>query len=138
MMTGAPSKLLVVEDDADDLYFLKEAISRAKVEANVDTAANGEEAVGKIAAGAPTLVLLDLKLPLMSGLEVLKWMRERPASRRVPVLILTASLERSDIEKAYDLGANAYLCKPATLAELSDMMEAVRRFWLEKNRFPQP
>jgi CheY-like chemotaxis protein len=82
----------------------------------------------------PCLVLLDLNMPRKSGLEVLKWIREDQSISAVPVIILTSSLQESDIHRAYVAGANAYLGKPSQPEDLTGMIKAVEEFWLGFNR----
>jgi CheY-like chemotaxis protein len=86
----------------------------------------------------PGLMLLDLKLPRRSGHEVLAWLRQEPAVRRLPVAILTSSRESSDIERAYDLGANSYLVKPTGPGALLRLVEALSLYWLVLNEGPNP
>ena len=84
----------------------------------------------------PCLVLLDLKLPYVMGLEVLKWIREQPGPALV-VVVLTSSGQDADIAAAYRLGANAYLIKPSEASKLDDMVKALKDFWLTHNTAPQ-
>ncbi|MFC5086213.1 response regulator [Microvirga arabica] len=79
------------------------------------------------------VVLLDLKLPRRSGFEVLEWIKGHPVLRRVPVIILTSSREDVDLKRAYDLGANSYLVKPARPEELLRMVEQIHAYWLGFN-----
>jgi DNA-binding response OmpR family regulator len=80
------------------------------------------------------LLLLDLKLPKKSGLEVLKWIRNETAVSTLPVIVLSSSLQDADIHRAYVQGANAYLVKPSAPGELSRMVTTIRDFWLSHNR----
>jgi DNA-binding response OmpR family regulator len=82
----------------------------------------------------PILLLLDINMPLVSGLEVLEWVRSQKALRGVPALMLSSSSQASDIRRAYELGANGYLVKPSALAKLLSMVEAVRDYWLLQNQ----
>ncbi len=82
----------------------------------------------------PSLILLDLKMPGLSGHEVLKWIRTRPETCTIPVIVLTSSHQDSDIRRAYILGANGYLVKPGTPAELLTMVEGIKNYWLTQNR----
>src|SRR5206468_7103443 len=84
----------------------------------------------------PCLVLLDLKLPYVMGLEVLRWIRQQPGAA-LPVVMLTASGEDADIAAAYELGANAFLTKPSEANKLQDMVKAIKDFWLAHNILPQ-
>ena len=84
----------------------------------------------------PVVVLLDLKLPRRSGLEVLEWMRAQPDLRRIPVVVLTSSRESVDVNKAYDLGANSYLVKPVTFNDLVELITTLDLYWLILNERP--
>jgi CheY-like chemotaxis protein len=84
----------------------------------------------------PHLILLDLKLPRLSGFEVLAWLRQQSGLKPVPVIILTSSREASDVEKAYQLGVNSYLVKPTAFDQLLEMTERLEHFWLDLNQFP--
>jgi CheY-like chemotaxis protein len=84
----------------------------------------------------PALILLDLKLPKVDGLEVLRRIRADPRTRRVPVVVLTSSNQDADLSTAYDLGANAYVRKPVTFSEFTDAMHTVGLFWLLVNQPP--
>ena len=85
----------------------------------------------------PGLVLLDLNLPYWSGFEVLEWIRQQPQLRRLPVVVFTSSSRPDDIARAYDAGANGYLVKPNALADLTNLVLALREFWLRHNQFPK-
>ena len=138
--------ILQVEDDPNDVFFLKHAMKKAGVANPIQVAKDGQEAIdylqgaGKFADRGkfpfPCLVLLDLKLPYVMGLDVLKWIREQPGMALV-VLLLTASGEEADIAAAYRLGANAFLTKPSEASKLEDMVRAIRDFWLTHNMLPQ-
>jgi CheY-like chemotaxis protein len=114
--------LLIVEDDQDALFLLKRAFIKVGLSVPVHVAVDGEDAVaylegrGTYANRAshplPCLVLLDLKLPKKSGLEVLEWMRQKPRLRRIPVVIVTTSGEERDRRRALELGAREYYIKP--------------------------
>lgn len=145
---STPRHLLLVEDNPDDLFFMQRALRTADVRQPHSVVTTGLEAVaylkgeGKFADRgafpAPALVLLDLKLPGMDGHEVLCWIRAQPAWRRLVVVILTTSRERSDVQQAYANGANAYLVKPSAAPELIAQVKALKAFWLEQNEFAVP
>ena len=144
-MTEQP--LLIVEDNSDDRILLQRAFRRARLANPVHLVTDGEEAVAYLlgegrftdreANPFPVLVLLDLKLPRRAGLEVLKWMREHPTLRRLPVVVLTSSKEQSDINVAYDLGANSYLTKPVEFGALIELVSTLNLFWLLLSERPQ-
>ena len=137
--------ILQVEDDPNDVFFLKHAMKKAGVANPIQVAKDGQEAIdylqgaGKFADRGkfpfPCLVLLDLKLPYVMGLDVLKWIREQPGMALV-VLLLTASGEEADIAAAYRLGANGFLVKPSEASKLQDIAKAIKDFWLTHNTLP--
>jgi CheY-like chemotaxis protein len=136
-----------VEDDPDDVALIERAFRRANLANTVKVARDGEEAVAYLAGtGAhadrsasplPVLILLDLKIPRRSGHEVLEWMRDQEGVRRIPVAVLTSSRERRDVDRAYDLGANAYLVKPVDFEELMRLVRSLHLFWLMLNEPPE-
>ena len=106
------SSILHVEDDASDRLLFAAAFKRMKLPVTVESAGDGQEAIERLSSGpAPRLVLLDLKMPRRSGFEVLEWIRSRPGLEDLPVFILTSSEQPDDVQRAYTLGANAYLVK---------------------------
>jgi CheY-like chemotaxis protein len=143
-MTHLPP-LLLVEDNDDDVFFMKRALTAAEVAHPVQVAFDGEEAIEYLSGAGkyqdrnqfplPTLVLLDLKMPRRGGLEVLEWIRAQPTLRTLIVVILTTSRENSDIERAYQLGANSFLLKPSNTKILTEMMTALKLYWLTHNQF---
>ena len=86
----------------------------------------------------PSLLLLDLKLPRKSGLEVLSWMRSQPDLKRLPVVMLSSSNQPEEINSAYDLGANSYLVKPGSMDEFVQLAKAVETYWVQSNTGPGP
>jgi CheY-like chemotaxis protein len=85
----------------------------------------------------PVLVLLDLKLPRRSGLEVLGWIRSQPGLKRLPIVVLTSSKESIDINRAYDLGANSYLVKPVGFDSLLELVKSLEVYWMMLNQNPE-
>lgn len=134
------SRLFYVEDNPDDVLLTKLAIARAGVVAQLETVPDGTEAIQalqrKSAAELPDCILLDVKLPTSSGLDVLAWIRAQPHLRRLPVIMLTSSLLPSDIARAYDLGANSYLLKPSDLHSLVALAKAIDLYWFQTNVRP--
>jgi CheY-like chemotaxis protein len=139
------AKILWVEDDPDDVLLIGRAIRKAGLEPPA-LVRDGGEAVAYLSGSGryadrgvhpfPTLILLDLKLPRMSGFEVLRWIREHDQTSRVPVVIFTSSRERMDIDRAYTLGANAYLLKSVDHEHLVDALRRVGAFWMDLNLNP--
>ncbi|HWN95385.1 MAG TPA: response regulator [Methylomirabilota bacterium] len=140
--------ILHVEDDPNDVLLIARAFRKAESPAQVQVVNDGEKAVQYLAGTdtfakrdqfpLPSLVLLDLKLPRKSGIEVLEWMRTQPGLKRIPVVMLTSSRQPIDINRAYDLGVNAYLVKPVDFDALVEMLKTVDSFWLRVNEPPSP
>lgn len=138
--------ILLVEDDPNDILFVQRAFRQAGLNHPVQIAKTGDEAVAYLAGEEhygdrnqyplPSLILLDLKLPCRSGLEVLEWVRQQPLLKRIPVVILTSSQESIDVDRAYDLGVNSYLLKPVRFEALTSMMGAIGTYWLNLNQYP--
>jgi CheY-like chemotaxis protein len=136
--------ILYAEDDENDGYFLQRSFRQAGVTAALTIVPNGQEAidycsgVGRYADRSeyplPRLLLLDLHMPKKSGMEVLSWVRRESALPTLPVIILTSSLQDTDIERAYLCGANAYLVKPSLPDDLALMAKSIKDFWLLQNR----
>jgi CheY-like chemotaxis protein len=134
------SKILMVDDSSDDLFLLKRAFLKLELEHLIEVVTDGDAAVEYLQNPnniRPRLVLLDLKLPKRSGLEVLAWIRQNSELKHLPVVILSSSTEPNDLQRAYDLGANGYLEKPNTPEHLEAMTQASSDFWLKWNQLPQ-
>lgn len=129
--------VLLVEDDPDHSALLKETL-RATGKVRTCAVVRGvEEAVDVLThQPSPSLVLLDVRLPGRSGLELLDWLRGRPELRPIPVVVLTASSDEADLQRAYQLGANSYLLKPASMQELAALAAGVAEYWGGFNRRP--
>jgi two-component system, response regulator len=132
--------LLLVEDNPDDEGLALRALKKSGVKNPVVVARDGEEAVRKLPEvcvnGSPSLVLLDLKLPKLSGLEVLERIRLYEGTRLVPVVVLTSSDEAVDILGCYTRGANAFVRKPVDFDEFIEAVDSIVRFWLKRNLLP--
>lgn len=141
------SPILLVEDDPNDVLLMRRAFVKVQIPYPLEVMPDGDAAVAYLSGAppfddperyrSPFLVLLDLKLPKRSGLEVLEWVRLQPTWKRLPVVVLTSSAQNPDINRAYDLGANSYLVKPVDFNELLDMMRTVQRYWGVLNRRPE-
>lgn len=139
--------ILVGEDNADDVFLLKHALKKTKLENPVRFVSDGEEVMaylegeGRFADRAhhpfPGLLLLDIKMPRMDGLETLAMIRNDPRFRRLVVIILTSSNREQDINRAFDLQANSYLVKPAKPEMMPVILEQIRAYWLGLNHFPK-
>lgn len=128
--------ILLVEDNSDDVLLARRALKKAELPVALQVASDGDEAVGCLGAGRPahlSLILLDLKLPKRSGLEVLRWIRAQGELASTPVVVLTSSSEHEDIQKAYALGANSYLQKPVAFHGLVELLGILGLYWLQHN-----
>jgi CheY-like chemotaxis protein len=134
------NRILHVEDNADDVLLAKMAFRKANLGATVEVASDGDKAIKFLETCPPGMlplcVLLDIKLPSISGLEVLIWIRNNPATRRLPVIMLTSSSLPADISQAYELGANSYLIKPPDLESLVDLAKTIELYWVRTNTWP--
>lgn len=141
-----PSSLLLVEDNEDDIFFMRFALKKLALPYGLLVARDGRDAVVRLqeaAAGGPGmaqigLVLLDLKLPHLGGLELLAWMRSVPDGRFPPVVVLATAGKESDLEAAARLGAVAFLQKPNRPDQLVELLRTLDAYWLSKCRPPPP
>jgi two-component system response regulator len=144
-MTAA-KVILLVEDNRDDEALTVRALEKHRVANRVEVVRDGAEALDwlfrtGVHANRPTdvepsLVLLDLKLPKVDGLEVLRRMRADPATRRIPVVALTSSREEPDVRRAYDLGVNSYVVKPVDFGSFLEATGQLGLYWLLINQAP--
>jgi CheY-like chemotaxis protein len=133
------AKILYVEDSPDDITLLQLAFRKGAVQAQLEVATDGEQAIKALKNGAAAVtgvVLLDMKLPGLSGLQVLSWIREQPHLKRLPVIMFSSSSLPADINQAYDFGANSYLVKPASLDGLIELARTIEQYWLRLNTPP--
>lgn len=138
--------ILVVEDDPNDVMLIQRAFVKSRILNPVRIVSHGDEAVAYLSGEGqfadreaypfPVLVLLDLKLPRRSGLEVLAWIRSLPGLKRLPIVVLTSSKESIDINRAYDLGANSYLVKPVGFDSLLELVKSLEVYWMMLNQNP--
>jgi CheY-like chemotaxis protein len=142
-VTGCPIEILLVEDNVSDVRLTKELLSEAKVPNRLHVAHDGVAAMQFLRkehpyseSPHPDLVLLDLNLPKKSGLEVLVQIKQDPALRTIPVIILTSSNAESDVLESYDNHANAYITKPVKLEKYFTIVERIDDFWLATARLP--
>ena len=145
-MASTAKRVLIAEDDPSDVFLLQRAFNASGVPATLHFVRDGQEAIDYLGGEAdysdraayplPDLMLLDLKMPRLNGFDVLEWLRKQPGLRRLLVTILTSSDQATDIDRAYDLGANSYLLKPHGSHELTDLVNRLQRYWLELNQRP--
>lgn len=140
------TELLIVEDNPQDLELAMRALGKAKLANHVQIARDGAEALdfifceGAHAARnriqAPKVILLDLKLPKVDGLEVLKRLKGDPRTRSIPVVVVTSSKEQRDVVESYELGVNSYIVKPVNFEQFSAAVRELGVYWLVRNQPP--
>ncbi len=141
-----PKTILLVEDNPGDVELTKRALRKSGINTNMDVAEDGAEALdylfckGDYAVRnpelSPNLILLDLNLPKINGLEVLKQIRANDKTKLLPVVVLTSSKEQVDVEAAYTNGANSYIHKPVDFIEFTNTINHLGRYWLDINESP--
>jgi two-component system response regulator len=146
-MTAADKVILLVEDNPDDAKLTLRAFKQSNIANPIAVARDGIEALDFLFARnaycdragkpLPTLIVLDLKLPRLDGLGVLKAIRADSRTKLVPVVILTSSKEEQDLISGYSLGANSYVRKPVDFAEFLEAAKALGIYWLMMNQVPQ-
>ena len=141
-----PPSILLVEDNDDDIDLTLRAMQKTRLLNDIVVAKDGEEAIdlvlgrGKYAGnsnGFPQLILLDIKLPGISGHDVLKAIRGDPRTKHIPVVMLTSSKLDEDVVRSYDEGANSYVRKPLKLADFMDAIQQLQMYWLVLNERPR-
>jgi len=138
--------ILLIEDNMSDVELTKRALAKGRIGNEVVVASDGKQALdylwcegthaGRDAADLPAVTLLDLKLPKVPGLEVLRRIRADSRTRRLPVVILTSSKEEQDLASSYDLGANSYIRKPVDFNQFTVAIEQLGLYWLVWNEPP--
>jgi CheY-like chemotaxis protein len=131
--------VLLVEDDLNDIFLVKRAFKMAQLETPLQVVTDGEEAMhylsgdGKYANREsyplPKLIVMDIKMPRMSGFDVLEWIKQEGALRRIPVIIVSSSDRAEDIDRAYELGTNAYMVKPVSHHAVERLFESITHYW---------
>jgi CheY-like chemotaxis protein len=136
-------KMLLIEDSEDDQALILRALKKAGVESEIDVIHDGAEALEYIfgrerhegrGVAHPTITILDLKLPKVDGLEVLRQIREDARTKNNPVVILTSSAEHDDLIRGYGLGVNSYVRKPIEFAQFSKTVADLGLYWLQLNQ----
>jgi two-component system response regulator len=141
-----PLRILVAEDELGDILLLKRVFANAGVKTPIHFASDGQEVLdylqGKppfenpVEHPLPNLLLLDLHLPIVTGLEILEWLRSQPGLRHLLVVVLSSSNEQEDIQEAYRRGANSYVVKPTDPNKLVSVVERLQNYWLNINATP--
>jgi CheY-like chemotaxis protein len=138
--------ILVADDDAQDTMLVQLAVQRASLSLQLSSVKDGEEAIDYLLGRSqfsdrhahpfPKMLLLDLKMPRLGGFDVLDFVRKQPGLRQLPVVIFSSSDDPKDIKRAYDSGANSYLCKPHSNEDLAALLKALEEYWCKFNQFP--
>ena len=138
--------ILLVEDNPDDEALTLRALKQSKLANEIAITRDGNEALeflfatgqyqGRDASHTPAVILLDLKLPKLSGLEVLQRLRSDPRTRLIPVVVLTSSSEDEDMMRSYELGANSYVRKPVVFGRFADAVSQLGLYWMLFNQPP--
>jgi CheY-like chemotaxis protein len=140
-------EILIVEDTPQDLELALRALRKAKLTNHIQVARDGEEAMqfifcegphsGRRMENGPKVILLDLKLPKIDGLEVLRRIKSDSRTNSIPVVVLTSSKEQNDVVKSYNLGVNSYIVKPVNFEQFSEAVQELGMYWLLLNHPPQ-
>lgn len=141
-MNQATPPILLVEDNPVDLDLTLRAFKRKHLSNPILIARDGEEALDFLPRWEadeplPAVILLDLKLPKVDGLEVLRQLKEHPRFRHIPVVVLTSSAEDRDMDSAYALGVNSYIVKPVSFERFMEVAEHIELYWCVLNRKPE-
>jgi two-component system response regulator len=140
-------EILIVEDSQQDLDLALRALRKSNLANRVHVTRDGEEALefifceGRYAerrmADGPRVILLDIKLPMVDGLEVLQRIKKDPRTRSIPVVMLTSSEEQNDVVESYHLGVNSYIIKPVNFEQFSEAVKNMGMYWLLLNHPPR-
>jgi CheY-like chemotaxis protein len=140
-----PAPILHVEDNQDDQFFLKRALTEAGIENTIHVVDDGQKAIDYLSSQGPyadreeypipCLVILDLKLPKVHGLDVLKWIRAHKEFKSIVVVILSSSPLRNDVDTAYEIGVNSFVVKPISAEQMAHIGRLMKEYWLEINEF---
>jgi len=146
MSNGHAVEILLVEDNPQDLELALRALKKANLGNRIEVARDGAEALefifcegahaGRRIEDAPKVVLLDLKLPKVDGIEVLERIRSDPRTSMIPVVVLTSSKEQNDLVRSYRLGVNSYVVKPVSFDQFASAVQQLGLYWLLLNEAP--
>ena len=139
--------ILLAEDREDDILLIRKAFEKGNLLNPMQIVRNGEEVVaylkgeGKFANRAeyplPALLIVDLKMPLMDGFEVIQWVRQQPSLAAMRIVVLTSSTEIKDVNVAYNLGANSFLVKPDEFYQYVETCKSIKQYWLRLDQAPE-
>lgn len=142
-----PVEIVLVEDSPEDLELTCRALNNAKLANHIHIARDGQEALdfifcegihaGRVFEDTPKLIMLDLKLPKVDGLEVLQRLKADPRTKHIPVVVLTSSKEQSDVVRSYELGVNSYIVKPVDFESFTAAVQDLGMYWLLLNQPPK-
>ncbi len=143
-MSETPIEVLLVEDSPNDVEMILHAFEQNHLSNRIQVVRDGAEALdfvfatgayaGRRLGAGPRIILLDLKLPKVDGIEVLRRLKDDPRTRTIPVVVLTSSREERDLVETYKLGANSYVVKPLDFAKFTEAVRQVGLYWLLLNR----
>jgi len=146
IVSSHPVDILIVEDSAEDLELALRALRKANLASRIEVARDGQDAldflfctgahVDRQVEDKPGVVLLDLKLPKVDGLEVLQRLKSDARTRTIPTVVLTSSNERADIQRSYELGVNSYVVKPVNFDQFAAAVQKLGLYWLLLNQRP--
>lgn len=138
--------ILLVEDDENDIFLVRHAFQQADVPAALSVARDGQEAIEYLAGEGqysdrsryplPCVIILDLKMPRIGGLDFLTWLRQQPDLQTLPVIIHSSSALEGDVDRAYRIGVNAFVSKPTSVKERVELARHIKGFWLHFNEPP--
>jgi two-component system, response regulator len=147
MKESTTVEILLVEDNPQDLELAQRALRNAKLSNRIHVARDGAEALefifcegpfaGRVIDDFPKVILLDLKLPKVDGLEVLRRLKADPRTQAIPVVMLTSSKEQNDVVESYRLGVNSYIVKPVNFERFADAVQQLGMYWLLLNQPPK-
>jgi two-component system response regulator len=145
-MAEQPEEILLVEDSADDVAFFTHTLQKAGLAAHLRVMRDGAEALEFVfrtgryadhhATSRPKIIILDLKLPKVDGLEVLRRLKGDPVTRLIPIVVLSSSQEERDLVESYGIGANSYVVKPMDFNRYSESVRLLGQYWLHCNQTP--
>jgi CheY-like chemotaxis protein len=138
--------IMLIEDEYTDSLLIQRAFEKAGIQNPIQYVSDGDDALARLEGigqyqdrvryPLPAFILLDLKLPGMHGLALLRWIRSKKDLRLIPVVVLTNSADAADVKSAYEAGANSYLLKPANREEVYRVIDVIQHYWLEHNVAP--